>query len=740
MNRRLQLLHERLGKVFIPLITFILSLAIFLIGYQHVKPEVYHFELNQVADETILAPVTMEDVEQTKANQQRAKDAINDIYLYQEDIRIQEITRIEQFFGFVREARNGKYSRDGVIDSLKNASKEKPLDQTFNEKVNNLPTKKTNFDNLSEEQKRTVIQAQLQMVDENVFNLFDQLSNRSIDQVFKISPLELSELQSNLTDFISESLAQELGPDQVDKELDKYRLQITSSDMSELAQQTTLNFLGALIKPTMVYSESETNRLKEEAASKVQTSYILQGQVIVQEGHIINQNNMRQLEMFGYLDASTKQYLMPVFVLLIFVHAFLFVYIFSDKLNWTDLSRANMQATAYMIIVFGSLIMAKMGHFFQQAGLEYGMLLLPLMILPGYLKEKSSYKVTLLAFLFINIFAIFIVSDLDNQTVVTFISLFYLFTTIVSVLLTTFSDRQAMKVEKRVALNIIWQFIIALPLMAVLTIPILSRQAFIILIMTIAANLLGLLLIAVFEPYWEQLLSSRSAMTMNQLANLNHPLLKLLIEKAPGTYHHSIMVANLAANAVEAIGGDSLTTRVASYYHDVGKTVHPLFFVENLSGGIESPHRMVGPDESAKIIIDHVAQGVKLLEEYRMPQSVIDLCKEHHGTTMTSYFYYQAKEQKMPINPETFRYPGPIPQSKESAIVMIADSMEAASRTMKEHTQKSIEELLDSIIASKINDGQFADCGLTVDELKTVRKSLILGIASMYHTRVEYPK
>ncbi|MGX7108220.1 HD family phosphohydrolase [Facklamia miroungae] len=740
MNRRLQLIHERLGKLYIPLVALITSVCIFLIGYQHVKPEVYHFKLNQVAEETILAPVTMEDVEQTKINQQRAKDAINDIYLYQEDIRTQEMTRIEQFFGFVREVRNGQFSLESVNEAIASITQQKKLDEGLIKKINELPKKKTDFEQLTEDQQKTVIQTLLLLADENVVKLFEQLSNLSIDQVFNISPVELSELQSNLTDFVSKSLAQELGPDQIDKELDKYRLQISSSEMSDVAQQTTLNFLNSLIKPTMIYSESETNRLKEEAASKVQTSYILQGQVIVQEGHIINQNNMRQLELFGYLDASTKQYLKPIFILLIFVHAFLFIYLFSNGLTWKELSRLNMEATAYVLVVLGTLIMAKLGHFIQRAGLEYAMLLVPLMISPGYLKEKSSYKITLLASLFINIFAIFLVSDQDNQTVVTFICLFYLFSTIISVLLTTFTRLQVMKVEKRVALNSLWQFMIALPLMAVLNIPIFSRQGFVILMMTIAANLLGLLLIAVFEPYWEQLLSSRSAMTMNQLANLNHPLLKLLIEKAPGTYHHSIMVANLAANAVEAIGGDSLTTRVASYYHDVGKTVHPLFFVENLSGGIESPHQMVGPDESAKIIIDHVAQGVKLLEEYRMPQSVIDLCREHHGTTMTSYFYHQAKEQKLNISQEAFRYPGPIPQSKESAIVMIADSLEAASRAMKEHTQKGIEELLDSIIAGKINDGQFADCGLTVDELKTVRKSLILGIASMYHTRVEYPK
>ena len=740
MNRRLQLLHDKLGKFFIPLLASLLTCFLFYMGYPHIKPQTYHFQLNQVAEETILAPVTIEDTEQTAFNQQRARDAINDIYLYQEDVRTQELTRIEQFFGFVRQVRNQSYSKQTLEDLLAKEHEVTEKEDDYKSFVDQFPSKKISFNELSSEQAKMILQISLLGEDPSIEELFYQLSASSIEQVIKISPEELSELQGNLTDFVSASLATELSVDDIEEELTYYRTQLAASAMSPIARQTTSNFLQALIKPTLVYSEKETNRLREEAASEVPLSYILQGQVIVQKGHIINKNNMRQLKLFGYLDESTKQFRMPVYIALTIIHAVLLVYLLSDKFKWTNLSQANLEMTAYTILMVGAISMVKLSFMLQRAGLEFAPLLVPMIILPIYLKAKSSHSLSLFLSLMMNLFAIFILFDIDNQTAGTLISLFYVLTSILSTLFISMPAYISLKTVRKTLVNSFWQVLVVLPLMVVLNIPLLSRQGILILLMVVAGNLLGLVLSAIFEPYWEQLLSSRAVMTMNQLANLNHPLLKRLIEQAPGTYHHSIMVANLAANAVEAIGGDSLTTRVATYYHDVGKTVHPLFFVENLSGGIESPHRMVNPDESAKIIIDHVQQGVQLLEEYYMPQSVIDICKQHHGTTLTQYFYYQAKEQKLPVNEEDFRYPGPVPQSKESAIVMLADSLEAASRTLKEYSQKSIEELVDSIIKSKVDDGQFVDCGLTVSELQIVRKSLILGIASMYHTRVEYPK
>lgn len=740
MNRQLQLIHQKMGKYFIPFVAIILSIYIFLLCYQHIRPKTYDFQLNQVAQDTILAPVTIEDLEQTRINRERARDSVADIYLYQEDIRIQQLNKIEQYFGLIRNMRNDTYSREDLKRILEEYSDQLQLDQEEVKGIDWNDKKELTFSQLTSAEQDIIYQAMVLNADPIVQELAADLNQRSLQQLFSISKDELSELQSNLVDFVAITLEQELMPSQARTEFEKLRTRINTSQMSSFAKQTTIDFLEHLIKPTMVYSESETNRLKDEAAQQVQESYILQGQVIVQEGHIINQNNMRQLDLFGYLDASANQYLSQIFVILIVIHALVIYYYFTKIYQENRPGEASLAFSAYTIALASALTLIKISQFIQVSGLNFAPVLVPLFILPSLLKAKTNLQVSILVIIFVNLMGIFIISDNDNQTLVTFIGLYYLFSSLLSFLLMPYIDigREAQRMN--LIMVLMWQFLIAVPIMTVLSIPLISDQGATILLMILMSDVVGIIISTLFLPYWEQILSSQAPMTLNQLANLNHPLLKLLIEKAPGSYHHSIMVANLSANAVEAIGGDSLMIRVAAYYHDVGKTVHPLFFVENVSGGIESPHRMVGPDESAAIIIDHVAQGVALLEEYKMPQSIIDVCEQHHGTTLTQYFYYQAKEKKMNISESDFRYPGPIPQSKEIAILMIADSLEAASRTMKEHTQTAIEELVDSIIQGKIDDGQFADCGLTVDELRIVRRSLILGVASMYHTRVEYPK
>lgn len=286
----------------------------------------------------------------------------------------------------------------------------------------------------------------------------------------------------------------------------------------------------------------------------------------------------------------------------------------------------------------------------------------------------------------------------------------------------------------------IWHMAIAVPLLLSLNINIFSEQGTNIILLMITNVMFVNMILFFVTPYWEQLLVDKAALTLNQLGNLNHPLLKQLIESSPGSYHHSILVANLSANAVEAIGGDSLLTRVAAYYHDIGKIIHPRFFTENVNAGMESPHQMITPEESAAIIMGHVTEGTRILEESSMPKSIIDICMQHHGTTLVKYFYYQAKKANPTVDAFDFRYPGPKPQTKEAAIVMIADSVEAASRSLKEYNQKSIEALVDSIIDDKVNDDQFSECDLTVNDLKITRRSLISGVAGMYHTRVEYPK
>ena len=253
------------------------------------------------------------------------------------------------------------------------------------------------------------------------------------------------------------------------------------------------------------------------------------------------------------------------------------------------------------------------------------------------------------------------------------------------------------------------------------------------------SGLLSYLMALLLNPYIEVLFEDNAVMTMNELANPNQELLKELLTRAPGTYHHSLMVANLSANAVGAIGGNSMFARVASYYHDVGKIRHPFFFVENLPVGMDNPHNMLTPEESKEIIFNHVTEGVKMLEEAKMPQSIIDICAQHHGTTLMKFFYVKAKEHDDTVKESDFRYPGPKPQTKEAAVINIADSAEAAVRAMSNPTKEKIADFIHNLINGRIIDGQFDECEITLKELKIIEKSICEGLNGTFHSRIEYP-
>ena len=227
-------------------------------------------------------------------------------------------------------------------------------------------------------------------------------------------------------------------------------------------------------------------------------------------------------------------------------------------------------------------------------------------------------------------------------------------------------------------------------------------------------------------------------MKLVELSNPNHPLLKKILMETPGTYHHSVMVANLADAACESVGANGLLARVGSYYHDIGKTVRPNYFIENQHSGV-NPHDSLTPEESKSIIIAHATDGARILREYKMPKEIVDIAEQHHGTSFLQFFYHKAKEQNPDVTEDEFRYPGPKPQTKEIAIIMIADSTEAAVRSMKEPTPEKIAKLVHSIIQGKLNDGQFDACSISVRELKKVEAVICETLNGMFHNRIEYP-
>jgi putative nucleotidyltransferase with HDIG domain len=239
-----------------------------------------------------------------------------------------------------------------------------------------------------------------------------------------------------------------------------------------------------------------------------------------------------------------------------------------------------------------------------------------------------------------------------------------------------------------------------------------------------------------------------------ELANPSQPLLRRLLIETPGTYHHSLMVGNLAERAAESIGADPLLVRVAAYYHDVGTLGNPPVFIENQQG--ENIHDQLDPEDSAAILKQHVSDGVELAYRARLPRPLIAFIPEHHGTTLVSYFYSRAREAAAApyggleraagraaadkVDQRLFRHNGPKPQSREAAVLMLADGVEASVRSLSSRDEASIRAMVGQIISERLTDGQFSECDLTMRDLEHIREAFVGQLLGMYHQRIEYPQ
>lgn len=251
-------------------------------------------------------------------------------------------------------------------------------------------------------------------------------------------------------------------------------------------------------------------------------------------------------------------------------------------------------------------------------------------------------------------------------------------------------------------------------------------------------------LMTVLMPIVERVFNVQTDLSLLELGDPAHPLLQELIRRAPGTYNHSITVASLAEAATEAIGGRSLLVRVGAYFHDIGKMLKPGYFIENQSHG-DNRHDTLAPAMSTLVIIAHVKDGADLARQNNLPECIIDFIQQHHGTTLVEYFYRQETVRRgddpdaAEVDESSFRYPGPKPQTKEAGVLMLSDAVESASRVLVEPTPSRIENLVDEITQKRLADGQFDECGLTLQELRKIGDSLVKSLTAVYHGRVKYP-
>ncbi len=689
-------------KMIIVFPVLLLGVFIYLMTMNNVYLKSYEIEKFDRAAETIRSPLTVENEAETDRKMRETVLSIEDRYSITEEIIDERIKYIEELF-----------------------------DAT--EKLTEENTNKNSVENNTSEPLSN---------DELVFNLKEILSDEIVDYVSDVTLVRLINLsvddrKSGKNQFkkaVEKVLNRGVRVENINSAKEDVIASIKYSSLKEEVKDILYKLVDFAVVENSFYDAEKTIEARNEAASSVTPVVIRSGDIIVREGQIITNEIYDDLELVGLLKQQKKVF--PGIGLALFIILLLFTLMnelfLLHKKDRFDFGKMIIFLSVNGIVItlmkIVSLFSNQLNHLYLVVPVATGVLLIKFLI-----NERLSIVIAIiLSIIGSIIFNGEIPGSLNFEAGVYF--LIVQFAAII--LLRNIQDRiSIIKVSFGMILINVLTIVIFLLLSFIqydLIAAILYSGYGI-----IAAILSGVLAIGLL-PFFETGLGILSDQRLLTLANPNQPLLKKILTEAPGTYHHSVMVANLSETACEAIGANGLLARVGSYYHDIGKTIHPHYFIEN-QVAIRNPHDFIDPQQSATIIINHVIDGVKLLKEHKLPKEIIDIAAQHHGTSLVEYFYYNAKKENETVNEADFRYPGPVPTTKEAGIISICDSVEAAVRSLKEPSAEKIEEIVASIVNKKLTDGQFNHTPLTIEELHVIQETICDTLKGIFHSRIQYP-
>ena len=721
MRQKLRKFQEVLGIFYLPLLLFLTFVALLVIGYGNVKPTTYTVELNQVAKETIRAPRTLEDKAQTEKNQQIAMDAVSDVLVFDQERMTKQLTNIQQFFQAIKSVAS-KASAEIIKTDQSNSSEESVT------RVATTQERVQYFKKSLEKENQSIRE----------FAIF--IPDKYISQLLQANNEQLASYEKTLKSVVETQMKNPISESNVTKAQEEAKKTLFYSDYSD----TERDLLGQLVTVSVIVNnvvdKEATQKAKEAAKAAVTPVKILQGQVLIQEGHVISNQEIRLIELFGLSNGQRNyhelfSYLIFLTGIIIFLAVYFYNPIQTDKQNPSDTATA---LTVFSLVFVAGVFVLKILALVQHRGVEHIGLVFPI---AGFIyllyRLTKSLRLTIFSIVLMPVFSWYFFSQSTNSLHLILTTVFLSMVAWIGILNEKMWSTQTW--IKRFIKYLLYPVLLGVPFVLYSNYEFQTQQTMLVFLFLLLSGFLSFILPVILMPYLSYVFEDSSVLLWAELSNPNQPLLKDLITKAPGTYHHSLMVANISANCVEAIGGDSQLARVACYYHDIGKLEHPFFFIENLPGHMESPHNMISAEESAQIIFNHVTKGVEILTQHQLPQAVIDICAQHHGTTLMKYFYAEALKNNPDVKEEDFRYPGPKPQTKEAAIINIVDSAEAATRAMKEPTLEKVEALVHSIIVNRLEDEQFVECDITMKEIAIVEKMIVTSLNGTFHSRIEYP-
>lgn len=655
---------------------FLAILSIFLIS---TAPQRYDISVGDVAVEDIYAPSDLVDKTATDIKIKAAEEAVQAVYNLDRTVQIDIQKKIEAFFALLNDIRS-------KVDIDDNQRSQLMVEQS------NIGLNQGDYNKLLKADA-----AELNKLKDKILYITNQLLNENIEEA------KLNDKRESIKEFFN-----------------------------NLPDNSELNKLGAdiaiiIIRPNMFYDEEATTVQREEARRNVEQVIIKKDSKIIAKGQEVTTHQMSLLETFGLLDngrSSTMAFKLYIGYSLciiagIFILA-LYCYLFARK-QWEK----NSELFLIGLIIVLSLIAAAGAR-----SISVYLILLPAfsMIISIMIQPKIAIITNIISAIFISM-----ITGLNAAVLVAM-----LVSGIAGALLVHKTHHRGTIVLAGLVVSII-------SVMIIFSFSLIYNSDTRIMFTNAIFGFVGGILSAVLTigtlPFLEATFDIITPIKLLELSNPNQPLLRRLLIEAPGTYYHSILVGNLAEAAAEEIGANSLLCRIGAYYHDIGKLKRPYFFKENQITK-DNPHNKITPNLSTLIITSHVKDGIDLATKNKLPSTVINIIREHHGNTLVAYFYHKAlnSEAAEAVTEDNFRYNFSRPQSKEAAIVMLADSVEAYIRSLTEPTKHQVEQGVKKIIKEKLQDDQLDESDLTLKDLDKVVKAFVKVLAGIFHDRIEYPE
>jgi putative nucleotidyltransferase with HDIG domain len=685
LNNRLRELFVQPGSIHAkPIVRrIVLGLAFFtlymiLLSAEFVSDKV-SLEVGQVSDRDVMAPRTISYVDQNKTKKLEAEVLASVANVYDLDISV--LAKAEE-----------------NVNMIFRTAKIIAVDKSLG----------------SVEEKADRLQKSLTM----------PLSNSVLNGLANLNEAGLMKSEEYTRNLLRKYFQRGIRDDELDLARKHIVLETEELGLGSNAEAVVAGVAQALLQPNYILNVRETDKRKQSALSSVEAvrETVKKGQVVVRKGDVVTSAQIHMMEELGLHKGHISEiriFGLAIYILLILGIVMGYLYKFAPHIYENDLYLVLLG-----LIILIALLLGKASHYYSDfaAPVAAGALLTAILIDT----RVGMFVSFALAMLF------GVIADYELRAVAV-------------VLLGSIAGVYSVsKVAHGYSLTRTGLWIGAINFLVIGSTGLFEQDSS---TQTLTQGLLGVfsgiasaIITIGFLPYLENTFNITTPLKLLDLAKPNHPLMQRLLLDAPGTYHHSILVGNLAETAADLVGADPVIVRVGAYYHDIGKIKRPYFFIENQVGG-ENPHDKIAPSLSTLIVTSHIKDGADLCRDYKLPQVIMDIIQQHHGTTLVSYFYKRATETEHSecIIEADFRYEGPRPQTKEAALVMLADSCEAAVRSISKPTLNRIETTVRKIIRERLNDGQLDDCNLTLKDLNTVGDVFIRVLSSMFHSRVEYP-